>query len=57
MHKKLEGNTDRTADLNWPKGYSIPYSNKFEGEHSEFIEHGISELEETHKDRGVCLPK
>ncbi|KAK4816467.1 hypothetical protein QYF61_017195 [Mycteria americana] len=25
MQKKLEGGTARTADPNWPKGYSIPY--------------------------------
>ena len=24
-HKKLGGDTARTADTNWPKGYSIPY--------------------------------
>ena len=23
--KELEGNRIRTADLNWPKGYFIPY--------------------------------
>ncbi|KAK4824807.1 hypothetical protein QYF61_019475 [Mycteria americana] len=25
VHKKLGGGTARTADPNWPKGYSIPY--------------------------------
>ncbi|KAK4817730.1 hypothetical protein QYF61_026530 [Mycteria americana] len=25
VHKKLGGDTARTADPNWPKGYSIPY--------------------------------
>ena len=25
MYKKLGGDTARTADPNWPKGYSIPY--------------------------------
>ena len=24
-HKKLGGDTARTADPNWPKGYSIPW--------------------------------
>lgn len=35
MHKKLGGNATKTAGLNWPEGYPIPYSvkmsNKYRG--------------------------
>lgn len=26
MNKRMAGNAVVTADLNWPKGYSMPYS-------------------------------
>jgi len=39
--KEMGGNRIRTADLNWPKGYSIPYdircNENFEGSESSFL--------------------
>jgi len=52
VHKKLGGDTARTADPNCPKGYSIPYDIRLSsinlGE-----EQGMGNV---HSDSG-CLPK